>query len=66
MTYCGVMSVAEIKDAIRCLESSQLDEVAALILQLRRAKDPERKKQLSELIDHDDRISWKKKTEADA
>jgi len=36
-----------------------------LILQLRRAKNPERKKQLSELIDHDDRVAWKKKTEED-
>ena len=40
------MSVAAIKEEIKNLEAPQLDEVAALILvlQLRRAKDPERKK----------------------
>ena len=59
------MGVVEIKKEIRSLETSQLDEVAALILQLRRAKNPGRKKQLSELIDHDDRVAWKKKTEED-
>ena len=59
------MNVVEIKKEIRSLETSQLDEVAALILQLRRARNPGRKKQLSELIDQDDRVAWKKKTEED-
>jgi len=54
------MSVAEIKEEIKNLETPQLDEVAALILQLRRAKDPERKNQVSELIDGDDWVAWKK------
>jgi len=54
------MSVAEIKEEIKNLEVPQLDELAALILQIRRAKDPERKDQVSELIDGDDWIPWKK------
>jgi len=54
------MSVAEIKEEIKKLEVPQLDELAALILQIRRAKDPERKDQVSELIDGDDWIPWKK------
>ena len=54
------MSIAEIKEEIRSLEISELDEVAALILQLRRGKDPERKKQLTDLIDSDDWVAWKK------
>jgi hypothetical protein len=54
------MGVAEIKEEIKNLEASQLDELAALILQIRRSKDPERKDQVSELIDGDDWIAWKK------
>ena len=54
------MSVAEIKKEIKSLEISELDEVAALILQLRRAKDPVRKDELADLIDGDDWVEWKK------
>ena len=54
------MSVAEIKKEIKSLEVSELDEVAALILQLRRGKDLERKRQLTDLIDSDDWVAWKK------
>ena len=54
------MSILEIKEEIKSLEISELDEVAALILQLRRRKDPERKKQLTDLIDSDDWVAWKK------
>ena len=53
------MSVAEIKEEIKSLEVSELDEVAALILQLRRRKNPERKRQLTDLIDSDDWVAWK-------
>ena len=54
------MSVTEIKEEIKSLEVSELDEVAALILQLRREKDPERKKHLADLIDSNDWVAWKK------
>jgi hypothetical protein len=54
------MSIAEIKEEIKSLEVSELDEVAALILQLRRGKDPERKGQLTDLIDGDDWVAWKR------
>ena len=54
------MSIVEIKEEIKSLEVADLDEVAALILQLRRGKDPERKKQLTDLIDSDDWVAWKK------
>lgn len=54
------MSVAEIKEEIKNLEAPQLDELAALILQIRRSKDPERKDQISEFIDGEDWIAWKK------
>lgn len=55
------MSVTEIKEEIKNLEISELDEVAALILQLRRGKDPRRKSQLADLIDGDDWVVWRKK-----
>lgn len=55
------MSVAEIKKEIKSLEVSELDEVAALILQLRRARDPDRKEKLADLIDGKDWVEWKKK-----
>ncbi len=54
------MSIAEVKEEIKSLECSELDEVAALILQLRRERNPERKKQLTDLIDSDDWVAWKK------
>ena len=54
------MSVAEIKEEMKNLEVPQLDELAALILQIRRSKDPERKDQVSKLIDGNDWIAWKK------
>jgi len=54
------MSVAEIKEEIKKMEAPQLDELAALILQIRRSKDPERQDQVSALIDGDDWIPWKK------
>lgn len=54
------MSVAEIKEEIKNLEAPQLDELAALILQIRRSKDPERKDQVSNLIGGADWIPWKK------
>ena len=52
------MSLAEIKEEIKTLETPDLDEVAALILQLRRARDPDRRDNLSELIDSDDFVRW--------
>lgn len=54
------MSVVELKEEIKNLEASQLDELAALILQIRRLRDPGRKDQISEFIDGDDWIAWKK------
>ena len=54
------MGVAEIKEEIKNMEAPQLDELAALILQIRRSKDPERQDQVSALIDGDDWIPWKK------
>lgn len=54
------MSIAEIKEEIKNLEAPELDELAALILQIRRSKDSERKDRVAELIDGDDWIPWKK------
>lgn len=54
------MSVAEIKKEIKELQPSEIDEVAAFILQIRRANDPERKEELSKLIDGDDWVEWNK------
>lgn len=54
------MSVTEIKEEIKNLGVPQLDELAALILQIRRSKDPERKDHVSELIDGNDWIAWEK------
>jgi hypothetical protein len=45
------MSVNEIKDEIRALPPEELDQVAALILDLRRSNDPKQKSQLTEMID---------------
>lgn len=52
------MSIEQIKESIRELDPPELDQVAALILQIRRANDPERKKELSEMIDDQDVIPW--------
>ncbi len=40
------------------MELADLDQVAALILQLRRAKDTERSKELAQMIDDKDVVSW--------
>jgi hypothetical protein len=53
------MSVDQIKDGIRELSPSELDQVAALILQLRRSNDPERKSELAKMIDDTDVVPWK-------
>ncbi len=54
------MSIAEIKNELKSMEDAQLDEVASLILQLRRARDPRRKDELADLIDGNDWVVWKK------
>jgi hypothetical protein len=53
------MSLTELKEEIKSLQSPQLDEVAALILQIRRARDPDRKEKLAEMIDGNDWVQWK-------
>ena len=58
------MSIVEIKEEIKNMEVSELDEVAALILQMRRAKDPSRKENLTHLIDGGDWVEWKKEERA--
>jgi len=58
MLYLVGMSLVEIKDELKTLEDAQLDEVAALILQLRRSRDPDRKDQLADLIDGEDFTPW--------
>jgi len=55
-----MMSIAEIKNELKSMEDAQLDEVASLILQLRRSRDPRRKDELTDLIDGDDWVEWKK------
>ncbi|MDA0348843.1 MAG: hypothetical protein O3C43_15320 [Verrucomicrobia bacterium] len=57
------MSIEQIKEKIRELDPSELDQVAALILQIRRTNDPERKKELSQMIDDKDVIPWSGATE---
>ena len=57
------MSIEQIKESIRELDPSELDQVAALILQIRRANDPERKKELSQMIDDQEVIPWGGTTE---
>lgn len=52
------MSVDQIKEGIRELSAAQLDQVAALILQLRRANNPDRKDELAEMIDDQDVVPW--------
>ena len=54
------MSVDQIKDGIRELSPAELDQVAALILQLRRSNDPERKGDLAGMIDDQDVVPWKR------
>lgn len=52
------MSISEIKEEIKNMELGELNEVAALILQLRRAKDPNRKEELSNLVEEDGWVKW--------
>lgn len=53
------MSVAEIKNELKNLDTSEVDEVAAFILQMRRAKDPARKSQLADMIDNSEWVERK-------
>ena len=52
------MSIEQIKESIRELDPSELDQVAALILQIRRTNDSEHKKKLSKMIEDQDIIPW--------
>jgi len=52
------MSIQKIKEEIRRLGPVKLDQVAALILQFRRANDPEREKELSAMIDDPNTVAW--------
>ena len=58
------MSIVEIKEEIKNMEDAELDEVAALILQVRRIKDPNRKENLANLIDGGDWVEWEKEENA--
>lgn len=57
------MSVTEIKEELKTLQDTELDEVAAQILQLRRSRNPDRKKDLADLLDSPDWVEWKKPEE---
>jgi hypothetical protein len=57
------MTIEQLKEQIRDLQPSELDQVAAYILQLRRSKDPGRKTELAAMIDDPDMIPWNKPTE---
>ena len=52
------MSIDQIKEEIKGLSPDDLDEVASLILQLRRENDPHRKTKIGEMIDDSDVVSW--------
>lgn len=56
------MGIQQLKNEIKELGPVELDQVAALILQLRRSNDPERTRKLAEMIDDPDVIAWKKST----
>jgi len=60
--YILSMSIDQIKDEIKDLPPEELDQVAALILQIRRETDPDRKTRLSEMIDDEDVVAWKSAT----
>ena len=48
------MSVTEIKNELKVLPPEELDQIAALILQLRRSHDPDRALQVGSMIDDPD------------
>jgi hypothetical protein len=52
------MSIDQIKDEIKVLRPEELDQVAALILQIRRDNDPDRKAKIGEMIDDQDVVAW--------
>jgi hypothetical protein len=56
--YIANMSIDQIKDEIKVLRPEELDQVAALILQIRRDNDPDRKAKIGEMIDDQDVVAW--------
>lgn len=57
------MSIEQIKEQIRGLPPNEIDQVAAFILELRRSKNPERKKEIAAMIDDPDLVPWDKVNE---
>lgn len=53
------MSIDQIKAEIKVLPPEEIDEVAALLLQIRRDNDPDRKARIGEMIDDRDVDAWK-------
>ena len=49
------MTLEQIKNEIKTLKSSELQELSTLILQLKRAQDPNRKGAIADLLDSPDR-----------
>jgi len=56
--YPICMSIDQIKDEIKVLRPKELDQVAALILQIRRENDPDRKAKIGQMIDDQDVVAW--------
>ena len=59
------MSIHQLKEEIKELGPVELDQVAALILQLRRSNNPERKKELAEMIDDPNTVVWKQSADSE-
>jgi len=56
--YIPAMSIDQIRDEIKGLPPEELDQVAALILQIRRENDPDRKARIGEMIDDQEVVAW--------
>lgn len=52
------MRIDQIKDEIMVLPPEELDQVAALILQIRRENDPDRKAKIGQMINDKDVVAW--------
>lgn len=48
------MTIEEIKNELKAMNASELRELSAFILQLRRSLDPDRKRKVSEILDSPD------------
>ena len=49
--YLDIMTLQQIKDEVKSLESNELQDLTSFVVQLKRAHDPARKREITEKLD---------------